>query len=108
MPMEAKLDYLTDPKFNEPWTPEQQMQELKIRLGFAQSLIDSQEKSALKLNPDDVLIAVPPKNGMTWLLHVCHQIRMKGQEPNFEDQWEVVCLIEAHEKLYGQRPEDQV
>lgn len=82
------------------------MQELKTRLGFAQSIIDSQEKPALKLNPDDVLVTVPPKNGMTWLLHVCHQIRMKGQEPNFEDQWEVVCLIEGHEKLYGQRPND--
>ena len=108
MPMEAKLDYLTEtaPGFNEPWTPQQQMQELKTRLGFAQSIIDSQEMPALKLNPDDVLVTVPPKNGMTWLLHVCHQIRMKGQEPNFEDQWEVVCLIEGHEKLYGQRPND--
>ena len=86
--MEAKLDYLTEPApgFNEPWTPQQQIQELKTRLGFAQSIIDSQE--------------------MTWLLHVCHQIRMKGQEPNCEDQWEVVCLIEGHEKLYGQRPND--
>ena len=32
---------------------------------------------------------------------------MKGEEPDFEDQWEVVCLVEGHKKLCGQRSEDQ-
>ena len=105
--MEAKLDNLK-PGVDESWTPEQQMQELKTRLGFAESILGSQEKPALKPNLDDLLVIVPPKHGMTWVSHVCHQIRMKGQEPDFEDQLEVVCFIEAHEKLYGQKPEDQI
>ena len=72
--MEAKLDNLKS-GVHESWTPEQQMQELKTRFGFAESL-GIQEKPALKLNPDDLLVIVPPKHGMTWLLHVCHQIAM--------------------------------
>ena len=105
--MEAKLNTDLKPEANETWTPEQQMQELKTRGGLAASMIAIQEKPALKPNPDDLIVIVPPKHGLTWLLHVCHQIRMKGQEPDFEDQWEVVVLIEAHEKLFGQKPEDQ-
>ena len=106
--MEAKLDNLKPGVNESSWTQEQQMQELKTRLGFAESILSSQGKPALKPNPDDLIVIVPPKHGMTWLLHVCHQIRMKGQEPDFEDQWEVVSLIEGHENLYGQRPEDQI
>ena len=91
----------------EPWTPEQQMAELKKRMGSAMAMFNSQEKPTLKLNPDDLLVAVPPKHGTTWLTHVCHQIRMKGEEPNFEDQSEVISLIEIHEKMFGIKPEDQ-
>ena len=91
----------------EPWTPEQQMQELKRRMRFMMPTFNLKEKVAFKPNPDDLLVIVPPKHGTTWLLHVCHQIRMKGQEPDFEDQMEVMSLIEAHKKLFGVKPEDQ-
>ena len=32
---------------------------------------------------------------------------MKGQEPDFEDQMGVISLINAHEKLFGIKSEDQ-
>ena len=91
----------------EPWTPEQQIQELKRRMGSVMAFFNPQKKLDFKSNPDDLLVIVPPKHGTTWLLHVCHQIRMKGQEPDFEDQMEVISLLEAHEMLFGVKPEDQ-
>ena len=86
---------------SEAWTPEQQMQELKRRMGVMMSMTASMEKPSFKPRPDDVIVVIPPKHGTTWLLHVCHQIRMKGQEPDFEDQLDVVGWIEANEKLIG-------
>ena len=91
----------------EPWTPEQQMQELKKRMGTVMAIFNSQKKVDLSPSEDDFLIVVPPKHGTTWLLHVCHQIRMKGAESDFEDQMEVISLIEAHEMLFGVKPQDQ-
>ena len=85
----------------EAWTPEQQMQELKRRMGIMMSMMHMQEKPTFKPNPDDVIAVVPAKHGTTWLLHICHQIRMKGQEPDFEDQFEVVGWIEASVKFLG-------
>ena len=84
----------------EPWTPEQQMQELKRRIGIilAAGLL-SQEKPSFKPHPDDVIVTVPIKNGTTWLLHICHQIRMKGHEPDFEDQLDIMGWIEASPKV---------
>ena len=80
---------------DEVWTPEQQIQELKRRAdAIASTLV---KKPSFKPNPDDVIVAVPPKNGTTWLLHICHQIRMQGQEPDFEDQNDVIGLIELLE-----------
>ena len=83
------------------------MQELKRRMGSAMQIFNPQKKPDFKPNPDDLVVIVPPKHGTTWLLHVCHQIRMKGEEPDFEDQMEVVSLIEAHEMLFGIKPQDQ-
>ena len=91
----------------EVWTPEQQTQELKRRIGLVMSQFNAHEKPSFKPNPDDVIVAMPPKNGTTWLMHICHQIRMKGQEPDFEDQMDVISLIEASEKLFGVNPGTQ-
>ena len=89
------------------WTPEQQMQELKRRMGLVMSQMMSSKNVSFKPNPDDVILSVPPKNGTTWLLHICHQIRMKGQEPDFEDQMEVISLIELSENVFGVDPAKQ-
>ena len=71
------------------------MQELKRRAGAtASSLV---EKPSFQPNPDNVIVAMPPKNGTTWVLHICHQIRMQGQEPDFDDQNDVIGLIELLE-----------
>ena len=70
--------------------PERQAQELKGRIGLLMSQFSAHEKPSFKPIPDDVIISIPPKNGTTWLMHICHQIRMKGQEPDFEDQLEVI------------------
>ena len=83
------------------WTPEQQMQELKKRMGMMMTIMQSTEKPSFKPRPNDIIVVVPPKHGTTWLLHICHQIRMKGQEPDFEDQFDVVGWIEASDKLLG-------
>ena len=103
--MEADLN--CKPGLTEEWSTEQQMQELQMRMMSVDSIINRTEKLTLRLNPNNVLVVVPPKHGITWLLHICHQIRMKGQEPDFEDQWDVVCLIEAHKTYSGKNPEDQ-
>ena len=88
----------------ESWTPEQQVQELKKRMGIAMTQMMSLEKPTFQPKPDDVIVALPPKNGTTWMLHICHQIRMKGQEPDFEDQLDVMGMIEISEKLFGVAP----
>ena len=88
----------------EPWTPEQQMQELKRRsaIFIAAAGLNLQKKPSFKPRPDDVIVVVPPKNGTTWLLHICHQIRMKGREPDFEDQLDIMGgWIEASPEVTG-------
>ena len=59
-----------------------------------------------QLNAEDVIIAMPAKNGTTWLTHICHQLRMKGAEPDFEDQLDITHPFEQSEKLLGVKPED--
>ena len=88
------------------WSPEQQVQELKRRMDASTSDMSNDETS-FKPNPDDVIVAIPPKNGTTWLMHICHQVRMKGQEPDFEDQLDVITWIEASERVYGYKPADK-
>ena len=84
------------------WTLEQQEYELKRRMAVARS--DMYKAPSFSPHPTDVIVAVPPKNGTTWLLHICHQIRMQGCEPDFEDQMDVLTWIEGSEKLFGVDP----
>ena len=106
--MEAQSINLGPPGVVEPWSPEQQTQELTRRMGLAaSSLYAAKEKPAFTINPDDLLVVVPPKHGTTWLVHVCHQIRMKGEEPSFENQAEVIAHVQGHDKMWGTKCEDQ-
>ena len=80
------------------WTPAQQLQELTRRLeilGFGKEVLP-----AFIPRSDDVICVVPYKCGTTWLTHICHQIRMQGTEPDFEDQTKVVCWLEWNKKLH--------
>ena len=87
--------------------PLEQAQEFQKRLGILRLLMDATVNPAdFQLNPDDVIIAVPPKNGTTWLIHICHQLRMKGVEPDFEDQLDIMYMFGQSEKLFGVKPED--
>ena len=92
----------------EPWSPEQQTQELTRRMEIAVSSLRVivKEKPTLKISPDDILVVVPQKNGTTWLLHICHQIRMKGEEPTFENQAEVVTHIQGQDKVLAVKSEN--
>ena len=81
------------------WSPEKQLEELKKRTDVLKSALIL-EAPSFKPTADDVIVAMPPKNGTTWILHICHQIRMQGQEPNFEDQLDVIGWIEG-EKFMG-------
>ena len=85
----------------EQWSLEQQIQELKRRTEALRSTLILDSAPSFKPSPDDVIVATPPKNGTTWVLHICHQIRMQGQEPNFEDQLDIIGWIEASERLFG-------
>ena len=86
----------------EVWTPEQQLKELTRRVEILRSDMDL--KVDFKAKPDDVILAIAPKNGVTWLLHICHQIRMRGQEPDFEYQAQVVTWIEGTKRVLGMDP----
>ena len=78
------------------WTPEQQIRELKQRSmpPVAEGCIFFTPR------PTDVIVAVPPKCGTTWLLHIVHQLRMNGSEPDFEDQLEVTAWVERSQ-MFG-------
>ena len=82
----------------EKWLPEQQLKELKRRMDVSNSDM-SHTKPSFQPNPDDVIVAIPQKNGITWMMHICHQIRMRGREPDFEDQLQVITWIEASERV---------
>ena len=85
------------------WTPEQQVQELKRR---RQRSVPSKTEGDFSFTPrpTDVIVAVPSKHGTTWLLHIVHQLRMNGAEPDFKEQEEVVAWIERSQALYGEDP----
>ena len=85
------------------WPPEQQLKELKRRMDASTSDM-SHTKPSFQPNPSDVIVAIPQKNGITWMMHICHQIRMRGREPDFEDQLQVITWIEASERVHGIDP----
>ena len=88
---------------SERWTPEQQVYGLTRRFEIVDSLMKI-DKSNFRPNPDDIIVAIPPKNGTTWMIHICHQIRMHGAEPDFDEQSEVFSWIEVTEKVLGVDP----
>ena len=90
---------MADFSSGEEWNPEQQIQELKKRTKVLRSTLILDQVPSFKPHPDDVVVAMPPKNGTTWMLHICHQIRVQGQEPDFEDQLDVVGWIEGGKLL---------
>ena len=77
-------------------TPEQQIQELKRRSlpPVAEGCISFSPR------PTDVIVTVPAKCGTTWLLHIVHQLRMNGVEPDFEAQLEVTAWVERSQ-MFG-------
>ena len=86
------------------WTPEQQQQEFIRRmdiLGFAK-----EAKPPFTPLPNDVICVIPYKSGTTWITHICHQLRMHGAEPDFEDQTKIVCWIETNVMLHGVPPDE--
>ena len=86
----------------ETWNHEEQIQELQRRMDILESAGGiGRERPNFKPSPDDILLIVPPKHGTTWLLHICHQIRMKGEEPTFDKQEEVISLLASDSNSFG-------
>ena len=83
------------------WTPEQQRQELLRRDGIVGRIYSNELKLRECFDAEDVVVATPMKSGTTWLTHICHQIRMQGAEPDFEDQYEVMQYVEGGKSLVG-------
>ena len=71
------------------WTHEEQLQELTRRIGVLGAEQINQNVS-IKPRSNTVIVSAAAKSGTTWILHICHQIRMKGAEPDFENQTDVV------------------
>ena len=92
---DSEMKHIEEIFRNDEWSPERQMQEVARRAEISKE-IQNQEISFKPL-PDNVIVAVPPKCGTTWLLHTCHQIRMHGAEPDFEYQTDVITWIEFAE-----------
>ena len=57
---------------------------------------DLQARENFTLGSDDIVVAVPGKSGTTWLMHIAHQVRMKGATPDFDDQMDVIPWIDPH------------
>ena len=84
------------------WTPEEQVQELKRRIEVG----GAPHEFSFKPRADDVIVAVPAKSGTTWLLHICHQLRMQGAEPDFDEQNDVITWIENSNHFFGLDPDE--
>ncbi|KAL5473288.1 hypothetical protein EMCRGX_G027755 [Ephydatia muelleri] len=84
----ASAAVISSPEFEKTqtcaWTVEQQMQEVETRWMGLQMLIRA--PISFSPRPTDVIIVTSLKSGTTWTAHICHQIRTKGAEPDFENQ----------------------
>ena len=83
------------------WTPNEQVKELKRRF-----VVGGPHEFSFQPRADDIIVAVPPKCGTTWLLHICHQIRMQGAEPDFDDQNDVITWIENSKHFFNLDPDE--
>jgi hypothetical protein len=76
------------------------VKELQGRMGKTMRALESryqgQDREKFALRGDDVVVAVPGKSGTTWLMHIAHQVRMKGATPDFDDQMDVIPWIDPH------------
>ena len=50
--------------------------------------------NTVELSPEDVVIAGFPKSGTNWLEQICHQIRTKGTDEDFEELTDEVPLLQ--------------
>mmetsp|Transcript_19633 Transcript_19633/g.33769 ORF Transcript_19633/g.33769 Transcript_19633/m.33769 type:complete len:189 (-) Transcript_19633:75-641(-) len=48
----------------------------------------------IQFNDSDIIVFTPPKSGTTWVTHMCHQIRTRGADVDFDDQDDVIPWIE--------------
>ena len=75
------------------WTLEQQMHELTRRSMWMQMAL--KKPLSYSPRPTDVIVVTSLKSGTTWVSHICHQIRTKGAEPDFDNQIpDVTFLLE--------------
>ena len=84
------------------WTPDEQIKELKRRYAMG----GRPHEFSFRPRADDIIVAVPAKCGTTWLLHICHQIRMQGAEPDFDEQNDVITWIEYSKHLFNLDPDE--
>lgn len=56
---------------------------------------------AFEPQADDIVVAAPDKHGGTWLLHMMHQLRMRGAPEDFDDQSDVIPWLEASPEALG-------
>ena len=55
----------------------------------------------LKLTDDDVIIVGYPKSGTNWIQQICHQIKMRGTDEEFEELTNEVPLFDVFGLLSG-------
>eukprot|EP00746_Dinoflagellata_sp_MGD_P127643 gnl/MRDRNA2_/MRDRNA2_62164_c0_seq1.p1 gnl/MRDRNA2_/MRDRNA2_62164_c0~~gnl/MRDRNA2_/MRDRNA2_62164_c0_seq1.p1 ORF type:complete len:428 (+),score=87.83 gnl/MRDRNA2_/MRDRNA2_62164_c0_seq1:117-1400(+) len=49
----------------------------------------------------DIIVAVPAKSGTSFVQHICHQLRVGGRSPDFDDQMDVMNWLECGYGIYG-------
>ena len=88
------------------WTVEQQIHVLETRTMPLTMAITK----PLSFSPrhTDVIIATAGKSGTTWISHICHQIRTRGAEPDFENQMPDVTILLEFAPLFKINPDTMV